>query len=90
VPKVTLNVTPFKRYNNLRSTFIKNGGVINYSQDLDHTMDLQLGGSNELINLSGLDRSVNRSFGPQIYNQIRDLPDNTRINQVAIDPFTKK
>ena len=37
--------------------------------DVDHTIDLQLGGSNTVENMQTLDLSVNRSLGPQIYNR---------------------
>jgi filamentous hemagglutinin len=39
------------------------GGDIPAGTDSDHTVDLQLGGSNELGNLNPLDYSVNRSLG---------------------------
>jgi hypothetical protein len=88
--KVTIKNNPFSRPSNLRSSFIKNGGIVTKSQDVDHIRDLQLNGNNRQSNLNGLDRSVNRSFGPQIYNQIKNLPDNTRINKAAIKLFPNK
>ena len=51
---------------------------------MDHIRDLQLNGSEELSNLAALDRSVNRSFGVQIKNRIRELPHGARINKVTI------
>ena len=39
--------------------------------DIDHELDLQLGGANVASNLSPLDPSVNRSFGSQINKQTR-------------------
>jgi hypothetical protein len=38
-------------------------------------------------NMSGLDKSVNRSLGTKIQNQIKDLPEGTKVNNVKIkDP----
>ena len=42
-------------------------------QDVDHTVDLQLGGADNIINMNPLDRSVNRSLGSQISYLIKDL-----------------
>jgi hypothetical protein len=55
-------------------------------RDVDHKIDLQLGGSKTIDNLWSLDSSVNRSLGTQIQQQIRarDLPLGTRINRVTI------
>jgi|GEM_PF-1580480 len=54
------------------------------TRDIDHKIDLQLGGSKEVNNLWSLDSSVNRSLGPQIHQQIKNLPPGTTINQVTI------
>lgn len=54
------------------------------SQDVDHTIELQLGGLDNVSNMKGLDSSVNRSFGRQIQNQIKDLPAGTQIRNVTI------
>ncbi|WP_454114873.1 HNH endonuclease signature motif containing protein [Microbacterium lacticum] len=40
-------------------------------KDVDHILDLRLGGRNVLDNMQLLDRSVYRSFGAQIGNAIR-------------------
>lgn len=53
-------------------------------RDVDHIVDLQLGGSKTAENLWSLDSSVNRSFGVQIQNQIKNLPVGTVINRVTI------
>jgi len=87
--KVTIKNNPSTRLTNLRKQFIKQGGVVTKSQDVDHIRDLQLNGTNAQYNLQGLDKSVNRSFGPQIYEQIKNLPDNTRVSKVVINPFLK-
>lgn len=47
------------------------------TQDVDHTIDLQLGGADDILNMNGLDRSVNRSLGKQINILIKDLPNGT-------------
>lgn len=41
------------------------------NEDVDHELDLQLGGCDCLSNMSTLNNSVNRSLGPQIRNDIR-------------------
>ena len=38
--------------------------------DVDHVIDLQLGGKNDVSNMSPLDSSVNRSLGAQIMHAI--------------------
>ena len=45
--------------------------------DVDHTIDLQLGGADDILNMNPLDMSVNRSLGVQIKNAIKDYPDGT-------------
>jgi RHS repeat-associated protein len=60
------------------------GREIPSGSDIDHTIDLQLNGPNILRNMSPLDRSVNRSLGAQIANQLRGVAPGTRINSVAI------
>jgi hypothetical protein len=47
------------------------GKITTKGVDVDHILDLQLGGKNLIGNLQLLDRSVNRSFGAQINNAIR-------------------
>ena len=54
-------------------------------RDIDHMVDLQLGGSKQIDNLWSLDSSVNRSLGAQVQHQIKDLPTGTRINRVTIE-----
>lgn len=45
-----------------------------FTQDIDHITDLQLGGADDILNMKGLDKSVNRSLGKQINLLIRKLP----------------
>lgn len=52
----------------------------------DHVCDLQLGGPDNASNLRFLDRSVNEQLGMrQIWPQIRNLPDGTRITIFVVD-----
>jgi hypothetical protein len=39
--------------------------------DIDHTVDLQLGGADDIPNMNPLDLSVNRSLGAQIAAQLK-------------------
>ncbi|MFC3324257.1 hypothetical protein [Mesorhizobium cantuariense] len=68
----------------VRRRYIEAGNEVAPDEDVDHIRDLQLNGSEELSNLAALDRSVNRSFGPQIRHRIKDLPHGARINKVTI------
>ncbi|MFD3582870.1 polymorphic toxin-type HINT domain-containing protein [Streptomyces sp. NPDC058683] len=49
------------------------GNETEEGKDIDHVIDLQLGGADDIGNLSPLDYSVNRSLGPQINRQIKRL-----------------
>jgi filamentous hemagglutinin len=60
------------------------GGTIPSGSDVDHVIDLQLGGADTIANMQPLDASVNRSLGAQIRHQTRGLPAGTRINVVTI------
>ena len=61
------------RSNTASSRYKKAGGSVPDGHDVDHTIDLQLGGSDGLSNLKSLDTAVNRSFGRQIDAQLRYL-----------------
>ena len=61
------------------------GGDVPQGKDVDHIQDLQLGGADDVLNMAPLDRSVNRSIGAQIQQQIKDLPEGTRVNKVTIE-----
>lgn len=54
------------------------------SLDIDHVIDLQLGWKDIFSNMKGLDPSVNRSLGSQIYHQIKNLAPWTKIGRVMI------
>ena len=60
------------------------GNTIPAGNDVDHVIDLQLNGADDISNMSPLDASVNRSLGAQIQQRIKNLPLGTRVNQVNI------
>ena len=53
-------------------------------RNLDHTIDLQLGGADDILNMKPLDMSVNRSLGVQIKNAIKKYPDGTEFGKFKI------
>ena len=60
------------------------GKAVAPGKDVDHKIDLQLGGQDVLRNLWELDLSVNRSLGSQIAHQIKNLEPGTVIDKVVI------
>lgn len=50
----------------------------------DYTIDLQLGGIDDIINMNPLDKSVNRSLGVQIKNAIKKYPEGTAFGKFKI------
>jgi filamentous hemagglutinin len=60
------------------------GNSIPAGSDVDHLIDLQLGGADNIMNMNPLDASVNRSFGAQIQQRIQNLPPGTPVNRVNI------
>lgn len=71
------------RTNSAADTFRSGGGVVPQGSDVDHTIDLQLGGSDALRNMSPLDASVNRSLGAQLSQVFRANP-GARIDSFRI------
>jgi hypothetical protein len=65
--------------------FLRAGKIIGQGHDVDHIHELQLGGPDTLENMWSLDRSVNRSFGAQIRQQIKHHPVGTRIRSIRIE-----
>jgi hypothetical protein len=51
----------------------KDRTYINKRSDIDHKLDLQLGGENSRANINSLDKSVNRSYGKQLDNILKKL-----------------
>jgi len=80
-----LHVTkPNRSGTSASSTFRGSGAEVPPGADVDHVIDLQLGGSNHLSNLSPLDASVNRSLGAQIASQLRGTAPGTCVISVGI------
>ncbi len=63
----------------------RNRNKISSNFDIDHVIDLQLGGVDDVSNMSALDRSVNRSMGAQIHYLIKDLDANAVIGNVRFE-----
>lgn len=79
-----LVVTKPQRTPGTRNEYKKSGGKVEKGQDVDHTVDLQLGGSNTVTNMNPLDMSVNRSLGSQIQKLLRKVPLGTKVGKVTI------
>lgn len=75
---------PVRSGTSAASRYRQSGGTVQAGQDVDHVVDLQLGGSDNVINMSPLDSSVNRSLGAQIQQAIKNVPAGTRVNNVTI------
>ena len=80
------NVKGEKR-KNVRKMYIEEYGKdsIPANHDIDHIIDKQLGGTDDISNLAPLDRSVNRSLGSQIHHQIKDMKAGTKIDKFIIE-----
>ncbi|QRP49086.1 DNRLRE domain-containing protein [Amycolatopsis sp. FDAARGOS 1241] len=80
-----LRVTPVKRVGTSpASRYRRAGGIVPSGADVDHTIDLQLGGLDDVANMNPLDLSVNRSLGSQIMWQLRGLKPGTFVISVMI------
>lgn len=66
------------------SEYKRAGGTLNPGEDLDHVIDRELGGSDDLSNLRPLDTHVNRSLDKQVAAQIRHLDEGALILGAAI------
>lgn len=74
-----------KRSGTAASTRYKAAGRrIPSGSDIDHTLDLQLGGNDVISNMKPLDRSVNRSLGKQVELKIARFKSGQRIYTAAI------
>ena len=67
------------------SRYKRAGNTVSSGNDVDHVVDLQLGGTDSVSNMLPLDSSVNRSLGSQIHHQIKKLPAGTVIDKVNIE-----
>ncbi len=54
------------------------------TQDVDHTIDLQLGGADDILNMKPLDKSVNRSLGSQIGYLMKNLDEGTILKNFSM------
>ncbi|MGI8806434.1 MAG: RHS repeat-associated core domain-containing protein [Acidimicrobiales bacterium] len=80
-----LVVTPVQRSGtSAAARYRRAGGEIPSAHDVDHVIDLQLGGADDILNMNPLDFSVNRSLGAQIGCRISALPVGTRVTGVSI------
>jgi uncharacterized protein RhaS with RHS repeats len=70
------------RSSSATNTFKRQNEVAKGS-DVDHRIDLQLGGKDATSNMAPLDSSVNRSFGAQVQQQIKNLPQGTKVCSVV-------
>jgi hypothetical protein len=85
-----LVVTQVKRDGTLQQAFRKLA-QLDDSQDADHIKELQLSGQDEMENMWGLDKSVNRSMGSQINAQITrlGLKPGDRVDQIVFEEWAK-
>jgi len=65
-----------------KSIFGKDSIPSNY--DIDHIVDLQLGGVDDILNMNLLYYSVNRSLGVRIKDIIKDYPLGTKFGKFTI------
>ena len=80
--------TPVNRQGTSASSRYKsvNGqGSVPPKYDVDHVIDLQLGGVDDIVNMNPLDQSVNRSLGSQIQHTIKSYPDGTVFGNFNIN-----
>ena len=81
----TVKTTPDRKGTQRKQFEAKNGkGSVLSTQDIDHTIDLQLGGADNILNMNPLDKSVNRSLGSQINHLIKDLEPGTVLRNFSM------
>jgi hypothetical protein len=66
-----LVVTKVKRSGSAAAVWRRAGNAKVAGSDIDHKIDLQLGGQDNVANMWPLDSSVNRSLGSQISHQLK-------------------
>lgn len=83
----TVKTTVGKRNGSAADAFKKEYGKdsVPAGYDVDHVIDLQLGGADHVSNMRPLDASVNRSMGAQMHYLIKDLPEGTKIGNVIFE-----
>jgi len=77
-------VTKVKDRNSKITKKFREDNVVAKDQDVDHMVDLQLWWKDTFENMWPLNNSVNRSLWKQIQNQIKNLPEWTRIRNFYI------
>ncbi|WP_300379880.1 hypothetical protein [Clostridium sp.] len=82
----TVKTVPNRRGTSASSRYKKANGSdsVLKGNDVDHTIDLQLGGADDILNMNPLDASVNRSLGKQIQIKTKDYPVGTRFGDFTI------
>jgi hypothetical protein len=76
--------SPVRSTTSASRTYKSAGGLVPPGYDVDHVLDLQLGGEDSLSNMLPLNSSVNRSLGSQIMHAIKDAENGTPISGVSI------
>lgn len=59
------------------------GGTVADAEDIDHVIDLQVGGGHDASNLKPLDVAINRSLGSQIASQLDGFAVSQAVPSVA-------
>lgn len=85
-----LVVTQVERRGNMQAAF-RRLAKLDSSQDADHIKELQLSGQDEMDNLWGLDKSVNRSMGSQIKAEIarQGLSAGDRVDKIVFEEWAQ-
>jgi len=90
------NILPESKVNNLASDFFEGAckylkiTSISYHQCIGFKTPLFLNGKEEISNYEVGDLEVYWDFEYQLYQQVKNLPEGTRLHNVAINPFTNK
>ncbi|HEX6595711.1 MAG TPA: hypothetical protein VF045_02170 [Acidimicrobiales bacterium] len=82
--KLVVTKPPQRSGTSASTRYRQAGGTVPHKHDVDHVVDLQLGGADNVKNMKPLDLSVNRSLGAQIQHQIKPLPNKTPVSKVSI------
>ncbi|WP_397538200.1 hypothetical protein [Rummeliibacillus pycnus] len=82
----TVKTIPNRGGTSASSRYKKVKGVdsVPKGKDVDHTIDLQLGGADDILNMNPLDKSVNRSLGKQIQHKTKEYPHGTIFDKFKI------
>jgi hypothetical protein len=76
--------SPTRSSTSASKTYKSAGGQVPPGYDVDHVIDLQLGGNDSLSNMLPLNSSVNRSLGAQIMHAIKEAENGTQITGAGI------